>query len=118
MPSEASPWCLWRAKQRATAEDQPPFGTADPPSIHSASDRCRGLRVAPSLLRRLARLTHHRQAARRPGKGDRPHVPHVNPTLDFNSPAGGRYDTWIGSFAPRASVSGTLYVTEDTYSYP
>lgn len=42
----------------------------------------------------------------------------LNPTLDFNSPSGGRYDIWIGTFASGGSVSGTLYVTENTGNHP
>lgn len=42
----------------------------------------------------------------------------LNPTIDFNSPASGRYDIWIGSYAPGAYVGGTLYVTENTGNHP
>ncbi len=42
----------------------------------------------------------------------------LNPTIDFNSPASGRYDIWIGSFAMGAQVSGTLYITENTGNHP
>ncbi len=42
----------------------------------------------------------------------------VDPTIDFNSPASGRYDVWIGSYASGAFVSGTLYVTESTSNHP
>ncbi|MCZ7544180.1 MAG: SH3 domain-containing protein [Anaerolineae bacterium] len=42
----------------------------------------------------------------------------LNPTIDFNSPASGRYDVWIGSFAAGASVSGTLYITESAGNHP
>jgi hypothetical protein len=42
----------------------------------------------------------------------------LNPTIDFNSPASGRYDIWIGSFASGSFVSGTLYVTESTGNHP
>ncbi len=42
----------------------------------------------------------------------------LNPTIDFNSPSSGRYDVWIGSFAQGTSVSGTLYVTENTGNHP
>jgi hypothetical protein len=31
----------------------------------------------------------------------------INPTLDFNSPASGRYDARIATFAEGASVGGT-----------
>lgn len=42
----------------------------------------------------------------------------LNPSLDFNSPASGRYDIWIGSFAEGASINGTLYVTEVSTNHP
>lgn len=42
----------------------------------------------------------------------------LNPTVDFNSPAAGRYDVWVGSYAEGVSVSGTLYVTENTGNHP
>jgi len=42
----------------------------------------------------------------------------LNPTIDFSSPASGRYDIWIGSYAQGAFVSGTLYVTESTGNHP
>ncbi len=42
----------------------------------------------------------------------------LNPTIDFNSPASGRYDVWIGSFAQGATVGGTLYVTENSGNHP
>jgi hypothetical protein len=42
----------------------------------------------------------------------------LNPTIDFNSPSGGRYDVWIGTFASGSSVGGTLYVTESTGNRP
>jgi hypothetical protein len=42
----------------------------------------------------------------------------LNPTLDFNSPASGRYDVWIGTVAPGTSVGGTLFVTENTANHP
>jgi uncharacterized protein YraI len=42
----------------------------------------------------------------------------LNPTIDFNSPASGRYDVWIGSFASGTFVSGTLSVTENTGNHP
>lgn len=41
-----------------------------------------------------------------------------DPTLDFNSPAGGRYDIWIASVTPGASHTGTLYVTENMDNHP
>jgi hypothetical protein len=42
----------------------------------------------------------------------------LNPTVDFNSPASGRYDIWVGSYAEGVTVSGTLYVTENTGNHP
>ncbi len=42
----------------------------------------------------------------------------LNPTIDFNSPASGAYDIWIGSFAAGGSVVGTLYVTENSGNHP
>jgi uncharacterized protein YgiM (DUF1202 family) len=42
----------------------------------------------------------------------------LNPSMDFNSPSSGRYDVWIGSFAPGASIGGTLYVTELSGNHP
>ncbi|MFQ3567542.1 MAG: SH3 domain-containing protein [Aggregatilineales bacterium] len=42
----------------------------------------------------------------------------LNPTLDFNSPASGRYDIWIGSFFEGDSINGTLYVTEISANHP
>lgn len=42
----------------------------------------------------------------------------VNPTIDFNNPAGGSYDVWVASFANSANISGTLYVTENSANHP
>jgi hypothetical protein len=42
----------------------------------------------------------------------------LNPTLDFNSPGSGRYDVWIATFNPGASIAGTLYVTENSANHP
>ncbi len=42
----------------------------------------------------------------------------INPTIDFNNPASGTYDVWIGSYSSGAYVSGTLYVTENTGNHP
>ena len=42
----------------------------------------------------------------------------LNPTLDFNSPASGRYDIWIGSFVEGASINGTLHVTVVSSNHP
>jgi hypothetical protein len=42
----------------------------------------------------------------------------LNPTIDFNNPAGGSYDVWVGSYASGTFVSGTLYVTELSGNHP
>jgi hypothetical protein len=42
----------------------------------------------------------------------------VNPTIDFNNPANGSYDIWIGSYASGALVPGTFYVTANTANHP
>jgi hypothetical protein len=42
----------------------------------------------------------------------------VNPTIDFNNPAGGTYDVWIGSYAANTTVTGTLYMTENSGNHP
>ena len=42
----------------------------------------------------------------------------VNPTIDFNNPAGGSYDVWITSLASNATLSGTMYVTENSGNHP
>jgi hypothetical protein len=42
----------------------------------------------------------------------------MNPTIDFNNPAGGTYDIWIGSYASNANISGTLYLTENSGNHP
>lgn len=42
----------------------------------------------------------------------------LNPTIDFNSPASGRYDIWIASFAEGGAFTGTLYVTENSGNHP
>jgi len=42
----------------------------------------------------------------------------INPTLDFNSPVGGTYDIWIGSYASGTSISGTLYITQNSGNHP
>jgi len=42
----------------------------------------------------------------------------LHPTTDFDSPASGRYDIWVGTFAPDATVAGTLHVTENTSLHP
>ena len=36
----------------------------------------------------------------------------IDPQFDFQDPASGLYDVWIGSFESGATISGTLYVTE------
>lgn len=42
----------------------------------------------------------------------------LHPTIDFNSPASGAYDIWIGSFNAGGAVAGTLYVTENSGNHP
>ena len=42
----------------------------------------------------------------------------VNPTIDFNNPGGGAYDVWIGSYANNTSVSGSIYITENSGNHP
>ena len=42
----------------------------------------------------------------------------VNPTIDFNNPAGGTYDVWIDSYAANTTISGTLYITEKSSNHP
>jgi hypothetical protein len=42
----------------------------------------------------------------------------VNPTIDFNNPAGGSYDIWVGSYAANTTISGTLYLTENSGNHP
>ena len=42
----------------------------------------------------------------------------VNPTIDFNNPAGGSYDIWVGSYAANTFISGTFYVTENSGNHP
>ena len=42
----------------------------------------------------------------------------VNPTIDFDSPGGGTYDVWLGSYAIGTSLSSTLYLTENSGNYP
>ncbi len=42
----------------------------------------------------------------------------VNPTIDFNNPAGGSYDVWIASYASSANISGTLYITGNSGNHP
>jgi hypothetical protein len=41
-----------------------------------------------------------------------------HPTIDFNSPSSGRYDVWIATYQPGASVAGTLLVTEVSANRP
>ena len=36
----------------------------------------------------------------------------INPQFDFQDPASGLYDVWIGSYQSGAAIEGTLYVTE------
>lgn len=42
----------------------------------------------------------------------------VNPTIDFNNPAGGSYDLWIASYASGSTVSGTFYITGNSGNHP
>jgi hypothetical protein len=42
----------------------------------------------------------------------------VNPTIDFNNPAGGTYNIWIASYARNTTLSGTLYLTENSGNHP
>ena len=42
----------------------------------------------------------------------------VNPTIDFNNPAGGSYDVWIASYSASATISGTLFLTENSGNHP
>jgi hypothetical protein len=42
----------------------------------------------------------------------------VNPTIDFNNPAGGSYDVWIASYSAQATISGTMYITENSGNHP
>lgn len=42
----------------------------------------------------------------------------VDPTIDFSNPSSGRYDVWIGTYSAGGSISGTLYVTENTNNHP
>ena len=42
----------------------------------------------------------------------------VNPTIDFNNPAGGSYDVWVGSYASGTFVSGTFYITASSGNHP
>jgi hypothetical protein len=42
----------------------------------------------------------------------------IDPQYDFEDPASGLYDIWIGSYESGASVSGTFYVTELESNHP
>jgi hypothetical protein len=42
----------------------------------------------------------------------------VNPTIDFNNPAGGGYDIWITSYSSSATISGTLHLTGSSGNHP
>jgi hypothetical protein len=42
----------------------------------------------------------------------------VHPTIDFNNPAGGSYDIWVGSYASGSFISGTLYITSGSGNHP
>lgn len=41
-----------------------------------------------------------------------------HPTIDFNNPAGGRYDIWVASNSAGSSISGTLFITENGSNHP
>lgn len=41
-----------------------------------------------------------------------------DPSIDFDSPAGGTYDIWVGSFAQGTIHAGTLSVTELSDNHP
>ena len=42
----------------------------------------------------------------------------VNPSIDFNNPAGGSYDIWVASYAANTTISGTLCITENSGNHP
>jgi hypothetical protein len=42
----------------------------------------------------------------------------VNPTIDFDNPAGGSYDVWVASYSAQATISGTMYITENSGNHP
>ena len=42
----------------------------------------------------------------------------VNPTIDFNNPAGGTYDVWVASPTAGQSISGTFFTTENSGNHP
>jgi hypothetical protein len=42
----------------------------------------------------------------------------LDPAVDFEDPATGLYDIWVGSYESGATVSGTLYVTELDSNHP
>lgn len=42
----------------------------------------------------------------------------LDPRIDFDDPASGTYDIWVGSYSPDASISGTLHITENTTNRP
>lgn len=42
----------------------------------------------------------------------------TNPTIDFNTPSGGRYDVWVASYNQGDAIGGTLYVTELSGNHP
>ncbi len=41
-----------------------------------------------------------------------------DPSIDFENPASGRYDIWVGTYTAGASISGTLNVTELSGNHP
>lgn len=42
----------------------------------------------------------------------------LNPTIDFTSPANGRYDIWLGTYNAGGSAGGTLSITELPGNHP
>lgn len=42
----------------------------------------------------------------------------IDPQVDFQNPAPGLYDVWIGSYEAGAEINGTLYVTELESNHP
>ena len=42
----------------------------------------------------------------------------VNPTIDFDNPAGGSYDVWIASYSAQATISGSMYIRENSGNHP
>src|SRR5262245_21670174 len=42
----------------------------------------------------------------------------VNPTIHFNNHVAGSYDVWIASYSAQATISGTMYITENSGNHP